>query len=294
MRRRAFVTSGVSVASVLLAGCSADGASTSDGGDGSANGDGTAGSGDGADSDGRFRLLVSDQPAAIGDFDSLTVTFSHARVFGGDAVDTATGTEATATTDGGNETATTTDGGGGAQPEDDQEGNGNGQGTGRGNGDDEDAGDEAEADGDGGFTRFDLDGASVDLTQVVGDAAMPILEETLAPGRYTKIELHASDVVGMVDGEEANVHIPSGKLMITKPFEIRQGETTSFVFDINVVQRGQGNDYNLLPVIDQSGVAGEDVEAEEVDGENSDEDDGSEEADESEDDETADSTTTAE
>ena len=39
-------------------------------------------------------------------------------------------------------------------------------------------------------------------------------------------------------------------------------ESLEFVFDINVVQRGRGTGYNLLPVIDGSGVNGEDVDVE--------------------------------
>jgi len=210
------------------------------------------------------------------------VSFSHARVFG-EAASTETATSATETATTENTTATTenaTENGGGAvQPDDeDEDDSGNGNGRGNGNSDDEkeaedeeetedeEREDEAEDDGgDAGFTTFDLSGESVDLTQVVGNKAMSVLDETLAPGRYTKIELHAADVTGIVDGEEANVKIPSGKLMLTKPFEVVAGESVSFVFDINVVQRGKGNDYNLLPVIGESGVAGKDVEVDEVD-----------------------------
>jgi hypothetical protein len=53
--------------------------------------------------------------------------------------------------------------------------------------------------------------------------------------------------------------------MLTKPFEIKPNSTTSFVFDIQVVLRGnqQNNQgYILKPVISESGVAGEDVEVE--------------------------------
>ena len=300
MRRRTFVASGVGIGAALLAGCTADGGSvgSSDG----TSGNGSVDTGDSSDGDsnddnsgvsgntGSFRLLISDRPAAIGDFDSLTVSFSHARVFGGGSDETATATgsgdEAGARTDtesgtdteGQTVTGTDSEGGGAVQPESDEEEDGDGRGNGNGNrnrnGDDEeekqrededrDDGEERDS-GDAGFTTFDLSGASVDLTRVVGDAAMSILDEPLTAGRYTKIELHAADVTGVVDGEEANVKIPSGKLMLTKPFEVVAGESVSFVFDINVVQRGQGNDHNLLPVIGESGVAGRDVEVEEVD-----------------------------
>lgn len=269
MRRRTFVTSSVGLGTALLAGCSADGTGSGDGGDSSPDDsfdDETATDGDGSTT-GAFRLLISDQPADIGDFDSLTVSFSHARVFRGtgDAETTeatdADETEATATTEVTEEPTETSE----ADEEADEE-------------DDED-----EEDGENGFTEFDLDGASVDLTEVVGDAAMPVLDGELSPGRYTKIELHASDVVGIVDGEEAEVKIPSGKLMLTKPFEVVAGESVDFVFDINVVKRGKGNSYNLLPVISQSGVAGKDVEVEEVEDEEDETDE--EETDEDETDE---------
>jgi len=86
MRRRRFIATGAGVSVGLLAGCS--GSSDSGGTDGS-SGDGTSDAGstdEGATTDdggtvGTFRLLISDQPAAIGDFDSLDVSFSRARIF---------------------------------------------------------------------------------------------------------------------------------------------------------------------------------------------------------------------
>ncbi|MFC7230405.1 hypothetical protein ACFQMM_01740 [Saliphagus sp. GCM10025308] len=50
-----------------------------------------------------------------------------------------------------------------------------------------------------------------------------------------------------------------------------------------MVKRGQGSDYNLKPVISESGVAGKDVEVEEV--EREDETDGGEETDDQADEE---------
>ena len=293
MRRRAFVTTGLGVGTSLLAGCTSGGGDqgedehTEHGGhdDEEATEAQTATEGSAA---ARFRLLISDQPAAIGDFDSLTVSFSHARVFGGatstdeateTATDTVTGENTTAATDTATaspESSATEDGGGGAQPEEEdehtddgehdeeEENETEGEHSDDGEHDEEEESDDEEASEDGGFSEFDLEGQSVDLTEVVGDAAISVLDGELSPGRYTKIELHAADVVGIVDGEEAEVKIPSGKLMLTKPFEVAAGESVDFVFDINVVKRGNGNNYNLLPVIGESGVAGTDVEVEEV------------------------------
>ena len=198
MKRRAFVKTSAAVGVGLLAGCA--------GGD-----TGT----------GEFRLLISDQPTVIDDFDSLDVTISSARVFlAGESDELTTGVI--------NETSTET---------------GNGE----------------------GFIEFEFDAETVDLTQVKGDRAVAVLEDELEAGQYTGIELHVDSAEGVVDGEDVEVKVPSNRLRIARPFEIAADEELSFVFDINVVRKGTMDEYNLLPVIGKSGVAGEDVEVEEVD-----------------------------
>jgi len=261
VRRRTFVATAAGLGTTLLAGCSGDGG----GGGGSGDGDGSGGGGDGdggGGSSGSFRLLVSDQPAAIGDFDSLNVTLASARVFRADEDEEITptavnGTEAESAESPSNETMADEDG----DDEDDEDG------------DDEDD----EDDGDG-FVEFDLDSATVDLTQVVGDRAVRVLEGELEAGRYSGIELSVAGTEGVVDGEPVEVKVPSGRLRIVRPFEVAADEELNFVFDINVVQRGPGGSYNLLPVVGKSGVAGDDIDVEEVDGNA--EDDGDNEADE--------------
>lgn len=269
-QRRRFLALSASVGTALFAGCAseteqgpADGSSPTSGGS-----DGTA------PNSGTFRLLISDQPVAIEDFDELNVSFDRARIFRGEGTDddeaeatdtptgtttsseTGTATETTTATATGTETATATSSATptntatetAAQTEDD----------------DSEDGDET------GFFVIDLDGATVDLTQVVGDKAIGVFDGELPEGRYTKIELYAADVGGIVDGDPVDVMIPSGKLQIVKPFEVVAGETLSFVFDINVVKKGRTGEYNLLPVISESGVAGKDVEVNEVGNGNSD------------------------
>ena len=237
MRRRRFIAAGAGVGLGLLAGCS--GSDSGTGGEGSDGGDATTTTGDGG-AVGAFRLLISDQPAAIGDFDSLDVSFSRARIFRAGEATPETGTDGTETT--AEPTETDDDGDDESETEADDE--------------DED---------EGGFVVRDLDGATVDLTDVVGDRAIGVLDGELEAGRYSKIELYAESVDGVVDGESVDVKIPSGKLQITKPFEVVAGDSVEFVFDINVVRKGNGG-YNLLPVISESGVAGKDVDVSEVDG----------------------------
>jgi len=235
MRRRRFVAGAAGLGATLLAGCS-----RSDGAGGGGSGEGGGGSG-GTSS---FRLLISDQPAAIGDFDSLEVTLSAARVFRADEDEELTPTVV-------DETPESTDSTPAGTPEGTDEE------------DDEDEDEDEDEDGEG-FVEFDLDSVTVDLTRVVGDRALPVLEGELETGRYSGIELRVADVEGVVDGEAVEVMVPSNRLRIVKPFEVREGEELSFVFDINVVKRGP-NGYNLLPVIGESGVTGDDVDVEEVD-----------------------------
>lgn len=154
---------------------------------------------------GQFELLISDQPAAIDDFDYLNVEFSHANIF--------------ATSNSSEE-----------------------------------------------VQNISLENTSaVDLTQVRDLSAESLINTSLPAGNYSKIELYSESINASVDGENVDVKIPPGKLMINKPFEIKPNSTTSFVFDIQVVLRGnqQNNQgYILKPVISESGVAGEDIEVE--------------------------------
>ncbi len=110
--------------------------------------------------------------------------------------------------------------------------------------------------------RKEIDEVSVDLTQLQGEKAFEVLSTELDAGTYSKVEMYVSSVEAEAEGSNVIVKVPSNKLMITKKFEIKDGETTKFVFDIHVVKTGQG--YNLLPLIGKSGVAGDDVDVEEV------------------------------
>ena len=77
--RREFVALGAGASATMLAGCAGGGSSGSpDGSDGSGGSDGTN---DADVTTGSFRLLISDAPADIADFDRLDVTLDEARVF---------------------------------------------------------------------------------------------------------------------------------------------------------------------------------------------------------------------
>lgn len=238
VERRTVLAVGGGVTATLLAGCTSESSPADEG-------DTDESSTDGTGAGGTFRLLISDLPADIGDFDRLDVSFDSARIF-----------------DGGIE---------GADDEAEADGPDDGDETDSADADDEtDTTDDLER--NQGFYVLDLDGATVDLTQVIGDRAMSVFEGELSEGTYEKIELHVAAIEGIVDGDEAAVTVPSEKLQITNSFEITGDEPVEFVFDINVVKRGPEGGYNLTPVISKSGVNGKDVDVEEID----DEDDGDE------------------
>lgn len=188
---------------------------------------------------GTFRLLISDQPVAIDDFDRLDVSFDRARIFRAGDVDEA---EAVGDDPDPANNSANNESDAGAENDDDESENRPENGEQRG------------------FTVIDLGGATVDLTQVIGEKAIGVFEGELEAAQYAKIELYAADIEGIVDGESVEVMVPSEKLQIVTPFEVVAGESLEFVFDINVVEKGQTGEYNLLPVISESGVAGRDVE----------------------------------
>ncbi len=109
------------------------------------------------------------------------------------------------------------------------------------------------------YGEASLEGVTVELTELVDENAVSVLSLSLTPGEYQKVELYVESIVGIVDGEEVTVELPSGKLQLTQNFEVVEGEALEYVFDINVVQAGNSGKYNLQPVVSESGVVGKDV-----------------------------------
>ena len=99
---------------------------------------------------------------------------------------------------------------------------------------------------------------TVDLTQVVGDQAVPLITQNIPTGTYERISLSIATATGVVAGEEVTIEVPSNMLTFTKSFTVGE-EPLSFVVDISVVNAGQSGMYILLPVISQTGVVGLDV-----------------------------------
>jgi hypothetical protein len=132
--------------------------------------------------------------------------------------------------------------------------------------------DESEDDDDeaGGWTEYDVENRTVDLTRLQGDNATLLSAFDVPEGSYTKVFAHVSEIDGTLEnGETVNVKLPSEKLQLTKGFSVEANESIDFVFDVTVFKAGNSGKYILKPVISESGT---DVPIEDV-GDDRDEDD---------------------
>lgn len=98
----------------------------------------------------------------------------------------------------------------------------------------------------------------IDLTQLKGENALVLWEDTLPPGEYTKvfIDIDMTQIdYELNTGGTADVKLPSEKLQISKPFTISENgdQVVNFVYDITVVKAGKSGKYILKPQIAQSG-----------------------------------------
>ncbi len=109
-----------------------------------------------------------------------------------------------------------------------------------------------------GWTEEVLEPAQiVDLRPLTGTNATAVWDGYLTPGQYNKVFIHVSVAEGALldtgEGETITVKLPSGKLQISKPFEVTESGVTNFVYDISVVEAGKSGQYILKPQIGESG-----------------------------------------
>ncbi|WP_423998095.1 DUF4382 domain-containing protein [Halorubrum trapanicum] len=180
---------------------------------------------------GTLATRVTDQPADIGDFESLVVTVEGFWL----------GPE-------------------GAEPDDDENTDGNETDT---DGGDDDAGDNETADGnetdagddtdeeeDAGREYFEFDEPQeADLVELQDGETRLIDERELQTGEYPYLQLDVSSADGtLIDGSDATVDLPgNAPLKFNEPFEIRENTRTTFTADFAPVLRGNGR-YLLRPV----------------------------------------------
>ena len=216
---------------------------------------------------GTLATAVTDQPADIGDFESLVVTIEGIWLGSEGAEGGAEGTETDGenATDSGSDDGNATDGGG-----DDAD-------TGDEEGDDED--DEEGDDADGReYHEFD-EPQEADLVQLQNGETKLIDKRELSVGTYRFLQLDISNVEGTLEGgDEAEVDRPgNAPLTFNAEFDVRENTRTVFTADFAPIRRGNGR-YLLRPV--PSGI---EVDYEETGGDEGDDgDDGDDSGNETE------------
>jgi len=94
----------------------------------------------------------------------------------------------------------------------------------------------------------------LDLRPLTGANAVVLWNGNITAGTYDKAFIYVSNVTGiLVNGDTAEVKLPSDKLQVSKPFDVGT-ETVNFVYDITVVKAGNSGKYNLKPQIAESGA----------------------------------------
>ncbi|ELZ42057.1 DUF4382 domain-containing protein [Halorubrum tebenquichense] len=175
---------------------------------------------------GTLATRVTDQPADIGDFESLVVTVEGFWLGPEGAEPESEGSD-----DGGNETD---DG------SDDADGNETDGGNETDDGEDAPAGRE--------YFEFD-EPQEADLVELQNGETQLIDERELETGEYPYLQLDVSAADGtLTDGGEATVDLPgNAPLKFNEAFEIRENTQTTFTADFAPVLRGNGR-YLLRPV----------------------------------------------
>lgn len=101
---------------------------------------------------------------------------------------------------------------------------------------------------------IDIDDTEVDLVELQGGSSASIGTTDLESGDYEFLQLTVGDVVEAVlkTGGDATVTTPGeAPLKFEKAFEIRAGQTTTFVADFTPVKQGRTGRYVLKPVADE-------------------------------------------
>jgi hypothetical protein len=105
------------------------------------------------------------------------------------------------------------------------------------------------------WIEFEPEIHDADLTILQNENAQEIWKGNIDPGEYSKVFIEVNSIVGVLnDGGPAEVKLPSGRLQMSKPFDVSSTELTSFIYDLTVVKAGSSGQYILKPQISESGV----------------------------------------
>lgn len=118
--------------------------------------------------------------------------------------------------------------------------------------DDEERADDTES--ESGWITREVNGTSVDLTELQGANATLLENFSVPSGEYTQVRLVVGEInATLTDGSDQEVKLPSERLKLNKPFTLGPNSSVDFVFDITVRKAGNSGKYVLQPVAGESG-----------------------------------------
>lgn len=102
------------------------------------------------------------------------------------------------------------------------------------------------------------DDRTFDLTRLTDGNVTAIFGGSVANGTYTRIEFEVAKATGVLKdgGRTVPVDAPKGSIFVNTQFTVGDGSEVHFVFDIHVVEKGNGG-YSLQPNAGGSKVIGE-------------------------------------
>ena len=103
-------------------------------------------------------------------------------------------------------------------------------------------------DGDGSNHSYAPASPTFDLTQLHDGNVSTLFNGSVPAGNYTYLELHIQSASGVLKdgGQTVDVKAPSSRIFLNTRFTVASGKTTTFTFDVQVHQLGNG-DYQLKP-----------------------------------------------
>jgi hypothetical protein len=87
-----------------------------------------------------------------------------------------------------------------------------------------------------------------DLAQLHDGNLTTLFNGSVAAGTYTYLEMHIQSASGVLKSDNSTVQVtaPSSRIFLNTHFTVQDGQQTTFVFDVQVHQVGNG-DYQLKP-----------------------------------------------
>lgn len=89
--------------------------------------------------------------------------------------------------------------------------------------------------------------SSFDLVKLTEGNVTTLFHDKVATGNYSKLTLEVAKATGTLKaGGSVDIKVPASSIFLTQQFSVGSGKETTFLFDLHVVAKGNG-DYSLQP-----------------------------------------------